>query len=61
MPSGRIRALRGGCYGSPMGLAGKCVERQQPEPESLREDRGVAARANVASPNSFVDMTEPTV
>ena len=43
-----------------MGFAGKRLDRQQPKPEGVWQDRGMADRANVASANSFADMTEPT-
>ena len=43
-----------------MGLSRECIDGEQPEPEGIRQDRGMADRANVASANSFADMTEPT-
>ena len=43
-----------------MGLPRKRLDGEQPEPEGIRQDRGMADRANVASANSFVDMTEPS-
>ena len=44
VPGRRIRAPRGGRHRAPVGLPRKRLDGQQPEPEGVRQDRGVLAK-----------------
>lgn len=44
VPGRRIRAPRGGRHRAPVGLPRKRLDGEQPEPEGVRQDRGVLAK-----------------